>query len=199
MHTIVETWRMSLANLLGFYDRRRGSLFVFVPALFLFFTLLNIACYWLAMYTAFPEYCYGTEGVHYFWVQFPVGVLGALFDSFSFFVTIGIIRRALKTHTALAYVAHLSLDCIIAVLLVFWVLFVFSFSGWLVFLVESKPRILSHRNEHYENLLLKALLYPADNFRNIYFGIIMGISASLPTCIHGIIFIYALIKKKREK
>ncbi len=199
MNSTIETWRTSLASLLGFYDRSRGNLFIFFPSLFIFFTLLNIACYWWAMFTAFPEYCYGTEGAHYFWVQFPVGVLGALFDSFSFFVTIFIIRRALKTRTALEYIAHLSFDFIIAILATFWVLFVFSFSGWLISLVESKPEILSKRNEHYEHLLIDAIMYPTDNIRNIYFGIIMGISASLPTCTHVVMFIYAIFKNKRKK
>jgi len=114
-------------------------------------------------------------------------------------VTIFIIRRALKTRTALEYIAHLSFDLIIAILATFWVLFVFSFSGWLISLVESKPEILSKRNEHYEHLLIDAIMYPTDNIRNIYFGIIMGISASLPTCTHVVMFIYAIFKNKRKK
>ena len=33
-----------------------------------------------------------------------------------------------------------------------------------------------------------ALLRPFENWRNIYFGLIMGVSASLPTCIHICMF-----------
>ncbi len=196
---IIETWKTSLRKLLGFYENRRGPLYIFFPALFIFFILINIGCYWWAMFTAFPELCHGVPGAHYFKVQFPVGILGALFDSFSFFITIFIIRRALKSRSPLEYVSHLSLDLVIAILATFWVLFVFSFSGWIIKLLEAKPVLLSTRNERYEHLLIEAIADPRGNVRNIYFGIIMGISASLPTCTHVVMFFHALFTNMRKK
>jgi hypothetical protein len=141
------------------------------------------------MFTAFPQYIHGIEGTHYFLLQFPVGFLGAIFDSFSFFVTIFIIRRALNCVSSSEYIAHLSLDLVIALFATCWVLFVFSFSGWLICLFETNPELLSVRNEQYGQRLVGAMASPSDNIRNIYFGIIMGISASLPTFIHISMFV----------
>ncbi|NEP17496.1 MAG: hypothetical protein F6J97_11425 [Leptolyngbya sp. SIO4C1] len=103
LHTrpIIAIWKRSLGRLLTFYETRRGSLIGFFPKLFLFFTLLNIACYWLALLTAYPNEAFGNERSHYFLLQFPVGLLGALFDSLSFFITVYIAKRALKTTTAI--------------------------------------------------------------------------------------------------
>ncbi|MFQ5962922.1 MAG: hypothetical protein ACE5KZ_01395 [Candidatus Scalinduaceae bacterium] len=189
MNTIILTWKSSLRDLLTIYETKRESLITFFPKLFLFFVLLNILCYWWAMFTAFPHYIHGIERGHYFLLQFPVGFLGAIFDSFSFFVTILIIRRALNSRSSSEYIAHLSLDLVIALVATCWVLFVFSFSGWLICLLEAKPQLLSVRNEKYEQMLVGALASPSDNVRNIYFGVIMGISASLPTFVHISIFV----------
>lgn len=81
---VVSLWKQTLAGLIDVYDRRRGALPSFYARLFLFFVILNIVCYWLALLTAFPEYLHGRQGYHYFKIQFPVGLLGALFDSLSF-------------------------------------------------------------------------------------------------------------------
>jgi len=71
------------------------------------------------------------------------------------------------------------------------VVFVFSFSGWLVNLVSYTPQVLAERNAEYQGLLLDAFANPTDNMRNIYFGLIMGISAMIPTCIHIYMFLRA--------
>jgi len=92
---------------------------------FTFFVVLNLACTWAGLFTAFPEYLHDAQGRHYFLIQFPVDLLGAVFDSLSFFITIAIVRRALVTHAGWTYVSHLSLDGVIAILATFWVLFVF--------------------------------------------------------------------------
>lgn len=186
---LIITWRNSLRNLVDFYEAKRGSIYTFYPALFLFFVLINIACYWWAMFTAFPELTRGSAGHYYFKVQFPVGFLGAFFDSLSFFVTIFIIRRALRTQKNMEYVSHLSFDLVIAILATFWVVFVFSFSGWMVNLLDSVQQDLAGRNEKYGMMLMDALVRPTANKRNIYFGLIMGVSAMLPTCGHVIIFL----------
>jgi hypothetical protein len=190
-NAIFATWRDSLRRLLHFYETNRGNIVRFLPNLFLFFVVINIACYWWAMFTAFPHLTRGSAGAVNFRIQFPVGILGALFDTLSFFVTIYIIRRALNSRKNWEYVAHLSLDVVIAVLATFWVLFVFSFSGWLISLVESQPEVLVARNEKYARKLVDAVVRPTDNVRNIYFGLIMGVSASLPTCVHIYMFLRA--------
>lgn len=48
---------------------------------------------------------------------------------------------------------------------------------------------LDTRQIRYSDLLIIALLNPFDNLRNIYFGVIMGVSASLPTCLHVGLFL----------
>jgi hypothetical protein len=191
---VVSLWKQTLAGLIDVYDRRRGALPSFYARLFLFFVILNIVCYWLALLTAFPEYLHGRQGYHYFKIQFPVGLLGALFDSLSFFITVHIVRRAIASRGSLQYVAHLSIDGVIAVLATFWVLFVFIVSGWIVHaLTPGLPaygeEALDNRQVRYGDLLLDALMHPFDNIRNIYFGAIMGVSASLPTCLHVGLFV----------
>ncbi len=203
MNTAIIAWKSSLGTLLNYYEAKRGSIYTFFPILFLFFAMINIACYWWAMFTAFPELTHGIPGAYYFNVQFPVGILGALFDSLSFFVTLYIIRRALLASKNLEYVTHLSLDLVIAILATFWVLFVFSFSGWIVHLLEPAQLALKVplvqndlvcRNVVYTGLLVDALEKPADNTRNIYFGVIMGVSAMLPTCGHVFMFIMSFFR-----
>ena len=191
MSSVFETWRQSLERLLQFYDAHRGSLLIFFPILFLFFVIVNILFYWWAMFTAFPQLTVGGAGVYYFKVQFPVGIMGALFDSLSFFVTIFIIRRALRARSGVEYVSHLSVDLLIAILATFWVVFVFSFSGWFVNLVEATPQSLAARNDRYEQMVIDAVVSPTSNKRNIYFGLIMGISALIPTLTHVFMFLKA--------
>jgi len=188
---VIETWKDSLKRLLQFYEEQRESIPYFFPKLFLFFVILNISCYWLAMYTAFSSYIQGSGAAYYFKIQFPVGILGALFDSFSFFITIIIIRRAIASRNTREYISHLGLDFVIAVLATFWVLFVFSFSGWLINLLEATPKDLASRNATYSRMLISAIAEPTANWRNIYFGLIMGISAMLPTVTHIAMFLYA--------
>lgn len=194
MNATIITWKNSLREIIVFYETKRGNLYTFYLKLFLFFILVNIVCYWWAMFTAFPELTRGSAGLHYFKVQFPVGFLGALFDSLSFFVTIFIIRRAIHAKKNREYVAHLSLDLVIAILATFWVLFVFSFSGWIVHWWDSIQQDLSGRNDDYRRMLVDALERPVDNKRNIYFGLIMGVSAMLPSCGHVFMFLRSFLR-----
>lgn len=186
MRPVMAIWKRSLAKLLNYYDTHRGSLLTFFPKLFLFFTLLNMSCYWLALLTAFPEEAFGEEKLHYFLLQFPVGILGALFDSLSFFITIWIAKRALKTTSLGSYIAHLSVDIIIAIIATWWVLFVFSFSGWLISVIQHTPESLATRADVYESRVIAAVKDPTNehNLKSIYFGIVVGISAMLPTFTH---------------
>lgn len=184
-------------KILDIYERKRGSIRIFFPILFGFFIFLNVACYWLAIYTAFPYYMMTHEASHYVKLQIPVGIFGALFDSLSFFATIWIIRRALASNKTSEYVFHLSLDLIIAVLATFWVLFVFTFGGWMISLWETAPEQLAERGTKYTNRAIQAIQDPTgrENAKNIYFGLIMGISAALPTCMHLGLFFTSVLQK----
>jgi hypothetical protein len=201
MARIVAIWRDSLHTILDIYERHRGPLRIFFPLLFLFFVFLNVGCYWWGIFTAFPQYMLTHEANHYLKLQFPVGILGALFDSLSFFVTIWIIRRALAAKSTSEYVMHLSLDLLIAVIATFWVLFVFTSGGWFISLFETVPEELTLRGEKYTTRAVQALQDPTgrENAKNIYFGIIMGVSAALPTCLHLLLFFCSCLKAFRNK
>ena len=197
MKEVIANWRDALHQVLDLYERKRGSIRIFFPLLFLFFIVLNIACYWWAIYTAFPHYMLTHEASHYLKLQIPVGLLGALFDSLSFFVTIWIIRRALASAKTSEYVFHLSLDLVIAFLATLWVLFVFTFGGWLISLWESAPEQFADRGSKYTVRAVQALQDPTgrENAKNIYFGLIMGVSAALPTCLHLSLFVFSLLRR----
>lgn len=184
MNPTIAIWKQSLARLLALYERHRHPLPRLFGLLFLAFVLINLACFWWGMFTAFPDSTRGAAGAHYFKVQFPVGFLGAVFDSLSFFVTIYIIRRALRSRSTLSYVVHLSVDLVIAILATWWVLFVFTISGWIISFFGAQPQLLSHRSALYEDRALAALQNPVASVRNIYFGLVMGASAMIPTAIH---------------
>ena len=200
MAEIVAIWRNSLHTILDRYERKKISTWLFFPLLFVFFIILNIACYWWAIYTAFPYYMQTHEASHYIKLQIPVGFLGALFDSLSFFVTIWIIRRALAARKTSEYVFHLSLDLIIAIVATFWVLFVFTFGGWLISIWENAPEQLTSRGAKYTNRAVQAIQDPMgrENAKNIYFGVIMGVSAALPTCFHIVLFFSSLLSKIKK-
>ncbi|MGD1866930.1 MAG: hypothetical protein ACFB0D_20455 [Phormidesmis sp.] len=187
MRPVMAIWRNSLRKLLDFYADKRGSLVTFFPKLFIFFMLLNMSCYWLAIITAYPqEIATSGERWEYMIMQFPVGFLGALFDSVSFFITVWIARRALKTTSLPSYIAHLSIDVLIAILATFWVLMVFSVSGWLVGLLQQSSVSLAESSSKYEGRLESAVRDPLgrENVKNIYFGVMMGFSAMIPTMVH---------------
>ena len=65
-------------------------------------------------------------------------------------------------------------------------LLVFVVSGWIVNQILANPETLGARTILYETRFWSALTNPfaGENARNIYFGIIMGASALLPTLFH---------------
>ena len=201
INQIIYFWRKDLRKVLFFYESKRSQGDHFFLYLFLFFILVNITCYWLAMVSAFPSLVFGKTFSYYFKVQFPVGIFGALFDSLSFFITIFIIRRALLTINTKVYIAHLSIDLAIAILATFWVVFVFIVSGWAVSFIDTLGQTeqiiqtydhetsIDKRTNKYINTVNDALINPSKNIQNIYFGLIMGISAMLPTMVHFIMFL----------
>ena len=190
---IVVLWRSRLETLLANLERKKANTGFFYEKVFGFFVALNISCYWIAMVTAFPEVAFGPERAHYFMVQFPVGILGAFFDSLSLFVTIYMVRRALSASSSASYVGHLSVDLGIAALATFWVLFVFSVSGWIIGVLGTALESLLARNTAYQDRLARALQDPTggEEIRNIYFGVLMGLSAMLPTLTHLYLAIHA--------
>ena len=201
INQIISFWREDLGKVIVFYESKRFQGDYFFLYLFSFFIFLNIACYWFAMLTAFPSLVFGKTFSYYFKIQFPVGVLGALFDSLSFFVTIFIVRRALLTVNTKIYIAHLSIDLVIAVLATFWVILVFIVSGWAVSFIDTLGQSaeliqtydhetnINKRTDKYVNTVNEALKNPSKNIQNIYFGLIMGISAMLPTMFHFMMFL----------
>ena len=202
----IDLWRNDLSRLLNYYERKKDQLDTIFPYLFVFFIFLNIVSYWFAMLTAFPNLVFGKTFAYYFKVQFPVGLLGALFDSLSFFITIHIIKRALNHKGDITYIAHLSIDILIAILATFWVLFVFTVSGWIVGFFDSLHQTteameiyghetnLAQRKEGYTGMVQDAVSHPYQNLQNIYFGLLMGLSAIIPTAIHLSMFFKSFFK-----
>ena len=207
LNDTIKIWRLDLNGLIRYYDNRKSQIEHFFIYLFIFFVILNISCYWFAMITAFPNLVFGSTFGYYFKVQFPVGILGALFDSLSFFITIYIIQKALKTTNDKVYIAHLSIDLLVAILATFWVILVFIVSGWIVSFFETlnQPIEIIEQYDHetdlfertnkYANTVNEAIKNPTRNLQNIYFGIIMGLSAMIPTSIHFSMFCKAVLTK----
>ena len=200
----INLWRNDLGKLLSYYEIAKVQLNTLFLYLFLFFIFLNIGSYWFAMLTAFPNLVFGKTFAYYFKVQFPVGFLGALFDSLSFFITINIIKRALRNKGNIAYIVHLSIDILIAILATFWVLFVFTISGWIIGFFDTLHQTteaiemyehetnLSQRTEGYTGMVQDAIRHPFQNLQNIYFGLLMGLSSIIPTTIHLSMFFKSL-------
>ena len=212
LNKIVSLWKKDLNKILLFYKKRRFEGDYFFLYLFSFFILVNIGCYWFAMISAFPSLVFGTTFNYYFKVSFSVGILGALFDSLSFFITLFIIKKAIATTNSTIYIAHLSIDFIIAIIATFWVIFVFIISGWVVSYFETINQStefvklydhetnINKRADKYINTVNDALINPSKNIQNIYFGAIMGLSAMIPTIIHFTMFLksffYSLMQNK---
>ena len=195
--SIVGGWKQSLLKIVEAYDRIRPKQRFFRLKLFGFFVLTNISCYWLGIVTAFPFLLSSGKAQEYVLLQFPVGLMGACFDTLSFFVTIWIARNAIRTTQTWRFLLHLSLDLILAFLATMWVLLVFIVSGWVLSFILGIPEGLHDRSAVYQGRLLEALLRPFENIRNIYFGTIMGISAALPSIIHMGLFFYTLLRRFR--
>ena len=114
--SVVQRWRKGLETLVLLYDIYRPRTSWFTLRIFVFFTLTNIVCYWLALATAFPFLLVSHKANEYFWLQIPVGFMGASFDTASFFITIWIAKNALSSTKTWTFILHLSLDLVIAFL-----------------------------------------------------------------------------------
>lgn len=181
-----DRWRKSLLDLLVWFQALKARTHSFHKKLFGVFIGLNMGCYWWALLTAYPEKMLTYEAREIVLMSVPVSILGGVFDYLSLFITLFIARRALATPSNRVFVAYLSIDLLIAIAATAWVLFVFMVSGWLVNLALSLPETLGQREELYKGRFWSALMDPLhpENLRNMYFGIVMGASAMLPTLIH---------------
>lgn len=193
---VFSYWRGSLLHFLRWFENLQNSTDYFLFKVFGFFVALNLGCYWWALLTTYPGLLIGTKADEYILMGFPVAFLGAVFDSLSLWVTLLIIKQALSSISNLRYLSYLSIDLAIAVLATFWVLFAFMISGWIVGFILVRPETLEARTLLYEGRFWSALNDPfsPENIRNIYFGIIMGASALLPTLFHMLLAVRALVR-----
>jgi len=189
-------WRKSLLFFLGWFENLRNTTRYFYVKAFVAFAVLNLSCYWLALLTAYPGHVFGAKAIEYALMGFPVGILGAVFDCASLLVTIWIVKRALNSQNNSSYVLYLSIDLLIALVASLWVLFVFTASGWIVSHILANPETMGSRVWLYEQRVESALFNPFDpnNLRNIYFGVVMGASALLPTLLHAFLACQAFVK-----
>jgi hypothetical protein len=185
-------WRKDLSLFFERFQSWRTNTRFYFFKIFILFVIINDIAFWFAIETTHPEIITSeTELLHYTKVQVPVALLGALFDSLSLYITLVVVRHALLSRSNMLYISHLSIDMLIAIVATFWVLFVFSISGWLVSFIPIKSEIAKHesledRNKAYADRAVAAIKNPKgkEEMRNIYFGIIMGFSAMIPTCVH---------------
>ena len=195
-----DLWREDLGQILRKFQTWRLNTNFYFFKVFIFFVFINDISYWFAIATAYPEVLFGKEFAHYIKVQVPVALLGALFDSLSLYVTLIVVRRAILSRSNISYISHLSIDVLIAIAATFWVLFVFSISGWIVSFIPTeiqvvaKPESLEARNKVYKERVLAAVKNPTgkEEMKNIYFGIVMGLSAIIPTCVHIFCALFSL-------
>lgn len=187
---MIKIWKRYLLYFLKLFIKASYNINFFKFKIVIFFITINIFFYWIAMIIAFPELVFGSSSLEYFLLQFPVGLLGGFFDSLSLIITIYMIKRAITSHSSFLYLAHLSVDLVIACVATMWVLFVFIFSGWLTSFLIFNPENLLLRKDIYEERVLSAINNPTgkSEIRNIFFGIIMGLSAMLPTLLHIYLF-----------
>ena len=186
LSAVFSYWRNSLLHILTWFEDLRNSTRNFYLKAFAAFVLLNLSCYWWALLTAYPRHVFGVKALEYILMGFPVALLGAVFDCLSLLVTIYIIKRALLSKKNTSYVFYLCFDLLIAIAASLWVLFVFMMSGWVVSYILANPETIGSRVWLYEGRVESAIYNPfnPDNLRNIYFGVIMGASALLPTLLH---------------
>lgn len=184
--TLFGYWRDSLLHILTRFEALKERTKHFYPKTFGVFVALNLFCFWWALLTTYPQFVFNYKAEEYILMGFPVALFGALFDCLSLLVTIFIIKRALAAEKNSSYIFYLSIDFLIAIAASFWVLFVFMISGWVVNQILSNPETMGARVWLYEGRLASAFFDPLnpDNLRNIYFGVVMGASALLPTLLH---------------
>lgn len=191
---MIKIWKKYLINALKLFLEISQNTNYFKLKIIVFFISINVLFYWIAMFVAFPELIFGSSSLEYFLLQFPVGILGGFFDSLSLIITIYMIKGAINSYSSFMYLAHLSVDLLIACIATMWVLFVFIISGWLTSFLILNPENLLLRKDIYEKRVLSAINNPTgtSEIKNIFFGIIMGLSAMLPTLLHLFLFLKSI-------
>ena len=191
---MIKIWKKNLLYAFKLFLKLSKNTNYFKLKIIIFFILINILFYWIAMIATFPELIFGSSSLEYFLLQFPVGILGGFFDSLSLIITVYMVKRAITSYTNFMYLAHLSVDLVIACIATIWVLLVFIISGWLTSILILNPEDLLLRKNTYEERVVSAFNNPTgkNEIRNIFFGIIMGFSAMLPTLLHFYLFIKSI-------
>lgn len=183
---MLDIWKQHLQQFLNWYESAQQHSKFFVVKVFFLFFLLNFACFWIALSTAYPQYLTGVKAMEYKLMSIPVGIMGSLFDTLSLYITIWMIKRALNAKNIAVYFSYLSVDFFIAIVASFWVLFAFIASGWVVNLILENPETFNQRTALYESRVDKMMTNPLapGNLKNMYFGFLMGASAFIPTLVH---------------
>lgn len=258
---IIQEWRDALHWIVSTYDRKRDTVRHFHWKLFAVLLGINIACYWFAMMTTFPELTFGARWMHFFKMQVPVGILAAAFEQVSVYITVYLMRHALASTSTRKYLGHLcvdvGIDFVIGFIAALWVVFSFTFSSWLVnyttklltpapvrtaqvqkarpavrkpanrartprtrktwkemTLAERRQWMVQKRRRDRKRLerlrgtardleakgdmavfvLVDSLQHPFKNWKNFYFGSVLGSTELLPSLLHFFFALRALFK-----
>lgn len=201
MTAFFSIWRRSLRHFFVWFQGLRTRTRYFLVKAFLVFCAINFAFFWCALVTTYPGLLRGPKASEYAVMSFPIAVLGAAFDCLSLVATLFIVRKALQSAGNKAFLAYLSVDLALAVLAGLWVLFAFIVSGWLVSHVLSVPETVAERSDLYQWRLESLMDQPLrpDNLRNLYFGVMMGASALLPTLFHLFLVCRSILRSLRKQ
>ena len=195
-------WREALEKVHAWFERQRaGQPLMFDVKAYGVFFAINLVCFWWALMTAYPHYIVSqAKLVEYSLMSVPVALMGAMFDIVSLRVTLWAVDRALKSKRQTTYLAFLSIDLLIAMLATLWVVFAFVVSGWLVASVLPIQETLSDRAALYQERAWVAFFNPfaAESLRTIYFGVVMGASALIPTIIHVALAVMAFSRSAMQ-
>ncbi|MGJ8631217.1 MAG: hypothetical protein ACSHWT_09250 [Glaciecola sp.] len=183
---MIVHWKNNLDHLYCLFQHKKENTDHFLFKLFVIFFILNFICFWFALSTAFPQYLSGDKSTEYMLMSIPVGIMGATFDTISMFITLWLIKCAIRTSNTFNFLAYISIDFFIALLATFWILFAFVASGWIVNLIIDNPETFNQRSALYEGRIEQIFEHPLyiSSLKNIYFGLLMGASAFIPTLIH---------------
>lgn len=183
---MLKQWIVYLKKILKVIDQKKKNKIRFTIIIITFFFVLNFICYWIGLYIVFNELLYTKKAIEYKYMSIPVASMGALFDYASLWITIKLARIAVKSKRNRVYILVISIDIITAILATFWILFAFISAGWIINLVLDNPETFNQRTELYEKRLDKLISDPFHPYslKNLYFGILIGASAFLPTIIH---------------